>query len=196
MFDGWRNRRGWRRGLASFESIAALQQIPMSLIGQDQSERVLVGRVNANFFPMLGVRVALLSHELWQRSYGGNPNVAGASAVLDGDAYTVVGVLPDSFWFTGPKMDLFVLLALSEARGPRGVGVSAFGRMKPGVTIASLQGELTAASAAILAHRPQYKGWRLEAVPIGEWIVPDVRAGRGGGARWPSAPPWGLAAGV
>ena len=89
----------WRRQLRSFESIAAMQQMPMSLIGRDQSERVLVGKVNANFFPMLGVspslgrgflaeedrpgagKVALLGHELWKRSYGASPNLAGMTAV-------------------------------------------------------------------------------------------------------------------
>ena len=185
----------WRRGLASFESIAALQQTPASLMGREQSERVLVGKVNANFFPMLGVRpalgreflaeedrpgagrVAMLSHELWKRSFGANPNVAGMTAALDGEVYTVVGVLPEGFRFAGPAMDIFVPLALSEARGPRPAGVSAFGRRKPGVPDATLRGELDAAGAAILAHTPQYKGWRLETIPIGEWIVPDVRVG-------------------
>ena len=189
------NVADWRRGLGSFESIAALQQTPMSLIGRDQSERVLVGKVNANFFPMLGVRpalgrdflaeedrpgagrVAMLSHELWKRGFGANPNVAGMTAALDGEVYTVVGVLPEGFRFAGPAMDLFVPLASSEARGPRPVGVSAFGRRKPGVSDAALRGELDAAGAAILAHSPQYKGWRIEAVPISEWIVPDVRMG-------------------
>ena len=189
------NVADWRRGLGSFESVAALQQAPASLIGRDQSEHVLVGKVNANFFPMLGVlpalgrdflteedrpgaeRVALLSHELWKRGFGANPNLAGMTAALDGDLYTVVGVLPEGFRFAGPAMDLFVPLAVSEARGPRPVGVSAFGRRKPGVSDAALRGELDAAGAAILAHSPQYKGWRLEAVPISEWIVPDVRVG-------------------
>jgi putative ABC transport system permease protein len=186
----------WRRELPSFESIAALQQAPLNLTGNDLSERVQVSKVNANFFPLLGVRpalgrdflaeedrpgagrVALLGHELWKRSFGANPGVAGATAILDGDAYTVIGVLPEGFRFVGPReenSDLYVPLALAEARGPNPVAVWAFGRLKPGVSPAQLRGELDRAGAAILARTPRYKGNRIEAGPIGEWIVPDVR---------------------
>lgn len=185
----------WRRQLSSFEAIAAMQQSAMSLTGREQSERIQAAKVNANFFSMLGIRpgigrdflaeedrpgagrVVLLSHELWKRSFGGRPDVAGAVAVLDGEPYTVIGVLPDRFRFAGPRIDLYVPLALSEARGGRPAGVSAFGRMRPGVSRAQLRGELNAAGAEIRAHTPQYKGWRLDANPIREYIVPDVRTG-------------------
>jgi putative ABC transport system permease protein len=182
----------WRRELASFESIAALQQAPMNLTGRELSERVQVSKVNANFLPLLGVRpvlgrdflagddrpgagrVALLGHELWKRSFGANPDVAGATAILDGDAYTVIGVLPQGFRFVGPreeKSDLYVPLAVAEARGPKPVTVWAFGRLKPGVSPAQVRGELDRAGT------PPDRGSRIEAGPIGEWIVPDVRTG-------------------
>jgi putative ABC transport system permease protein len=188
----------WRRELSSFESITALQQGPMSLTGSELSERVVVSRVNANFFRVLGVRpllgrdflaeedrpgaarVALLGHELWQRSFGANPEVAGRSVMLDGDAYTVIGVLPAGFRFVGPreeKSDLYVPLALAEARGPNPAAVWAFGRLKPGLSPAQLRAELDRAGAAILARTPRYQGNRIEVGPISEWIVPDVRTG-------------------
>jgi len=187
----------WRRDLRSFEAIAAQQQVTAVLSGGEEPERVVVSKVNAAFFPMIGVRpswgrnfaeeedrpgagrVALLSHELFTRRFGGQWKTAGgATLVIDDQPHAVIGVLPPRFRFAGQqRADLYVPLALAEARGPRPVPVTAFARLKRGVTPPEVRAELDRVTAATIARLPPYKGFRLQTIPVtGEWISPDVRA--------------------
>lgn len=183
----------WRRRFRSFEAISACAGATVSLgdATTNEPERVLIDRVNASFFPMLGVspamgrnfsaeedrpggeRVAILSHGLCLRRFGGGAQAIGRTVTLDGESYTVIGVLPPRFRFTGPPRDVYVPLALAEnAR----VAVSAFGRIAPGATPGEMKAELDGMTAATIARIPFYKGWRLTAGPVREWIDPDVRA--------------------
>jgi putative ABC transport system permease protein len=182
----------WRRQFTMFEAIAAKQDATGNLSQGDEPERVLLGRVNAGFFPMLRVRpilgrdfqpeedkpgagrVAILGYELWKRRFGSDPGVTGTSLTLDGEPYQIVGVLPKGFRWVGPRNDLYVPLALSEQRG-KSMAVTAYGRMKPGITRAQLEPELEAVTAATAARVPAYKGWQLRVGEVREWIVPDVR---------------------
>ena len=182
----------WRRDMRSFETIAAMQQNTAVLTGGDEPERVTVARVNADFFPMLGVRpvlgrifsqeedrpgagrAAILTHELFTRRFGGKWQPESARIQIDDQSYAVAGVLPPRFRFTGQPADLYLPLALPEARGP-GMAVTAFGRLKPGVTRQQAQVELDRATAATIARLPIYKGFRLQTRELREWISPDVK---------------------
>jgi len=116
--------------------------------------------VNAGFLKMIGskpeygrefspdedqpgaTRVAMLSHRLWVRSFGGDRAVLGRPIVMDQNTYTVVGVVPAGFDFYGPEMDVYTPIAASAARvrGMPSVGVHA--RLKPGVSLAAAQAEI------------------------------------------------------
>ena len=185
----------WRRNLRRFTAIAAQQQITGALTG-GEPERVVVSKVNAGFFPMIGVYprlgrnfaeeedhpgaagVALLSHELFLRRFGGQWKSAdGARLFVDELPYRVIGVLPSRFRFDGPgRADLYVPLALAETSGTRPVAVSVFGRLKPGVTQQEVGVELDSMTALTIAQHPAYRGWHLQITPVtAEWISPDVR---------------------
>ena len=184
----------WRRALRSFEGISAWQPGSVNLLAGGEPERVRLGRVNHTFLGMLGVRpvlgrdflreedrpgagrVVMLSHELWKRRFAADPNVAGARVSLDGEPHTVIGVLPPRFRFVGERADMYVPLALAEARGARVLPVSAYGRLKRGVPPAQVEAELDAMTQATVARMPRYQGWRLRTMPIREWIEPDVKA--------------------
>lgn len=184
----------WRSHMTSFQAIAAVQGASMSLSTGGDPERVQVFRANANFLPMLGVRpvlgrgfaseedrpgggrVAILSYGLWSRRFGANPSVAGARFTLDGDDYTVVGVLPESFRFTGPAIDAIVPLAANEARGAgRPAVVTVYGRIKKDATSGQVQRDLDQADAEVDRIVPAHRDFKIRTGPVADWIVPDVK---------------------
>ena len=117
-----------------FSDMAALSNKgwPANLTGAGDPERLQGFKVSANLFSLLGAkpilgrsflneedqpgsnRVVVLSFELWQRRFGGDRNVVGRPLTLNGDSYTVVGVLPIDFRFY-TKTDLWTPLALDSA---------------------------------------------------------------------------------
>jgi putative ABC transport system permease protein len=184
----------WRSQIPSFEKLAGVWSQSMNMGGAGDPERVLVGKADREFFPMLGVqpvtgrgfrpeedqpgaaRVAILSHELWTRRYGSDPNLDNLRLALEGETYSIVGVLPEGFRFVGRKADLYIPLASAAVRGQRSSPVNVYGRLRPGATQAALEAELAAATRALDTITPRHKGWRLEAGDLGEYIVADVRA--------------------
>lgn len=99
----------------SFEQMAATRELNFNLVSGDRPERVIGDFVTTNLFSLLGVepmlgrgfvpedgghradRVVVLSHGLWQRHFGGNASVLGEKVNLNGEAFTVVGVMPRGF---------------------------------------------------------------------------------------------------
>ena len=99
-----------------FESVAAFRGGQLDLSGGREPERITAERVNANLFSLLGVQplvgraftadedqpgrsLAILSYPLWQRRFGANPDVVGRTVNLNRQAYTIIGVMPQSFVF-------------------------------------------------------------------------------------------------
>ncbi|HXR97106.1 MAG TPA: ABC transporter permease [Terriglobales bacterium] len=126
-------------------------------------ERVMVVPAQANFFSLLGVKpelgrafqtgedqagknhVAVVSHNFWESHLGGDPAAVGHSIELDGESYTVIGVAPASFRLQPQTMIWTAQDMSSKALGPRGQHqYSGIGRMKPGVTLAAAQAEISA----------------------------------------------------
>jgi predicted permease len=102
----------------AFERVAAAEaSLSRNLTGGVEPERITGARVSADFFPLLGVnpllgrtimaedqgpqgeRVLVINHSLWQRRFGGNPEVIGQKVFLDDEPYTLVGVMPPHFFF-------------------------------------------------------------------------------------------------
>jgi predicted permease len=123
-----------------FEGVAAhFPFIPASIGGSGQPERVWGQTVSGNYFRLLGVNpvlgrsilpeddqaegsaaVVVLSHALWQRRFGSDPNVPGRAVVLNGQRYTVVGVAPTGFYGTdrGIQPDFWAPLSMAEQLMP------------------------------------------------------------------------------
>src|SRR6185369_12653740 len=109
-----------------FEGLAAYSGGANILSGFGEPERVNSPVVSANFFSVLGVdpiigrtfqagednqngpKVTVLTYGLWQRRFGGDPNIVGRALTINGDSYTVIGVLPASFQFALRPADLFL----------------------------------------------------------------------------------------
>jgi putative ABC transport system permease protein len=139
-----------------FEDVALYAGRTFNLTGVDEAERLRGEVVSAAYFPILGIAaqvgrtflpeedatpqthmVAVLGHGLWERSFGGDKNVAGKTIILDATSYTVVGVLPPGFQgLTGTaEVWLPMMIHSAEDLGQRwSHSYEAVARRKPGVS--------------------------------------------------------------
>jgi len=144
----------WREQGRSLEAIAAHDARELALTDAGEPERIACGEATANLFPLLGVgpfakgrnftaaedqpgggHVAILSHALWQRRYGGDPDIVGEKITLDETSHTVIGVLPADFRYFRPY-ELWVPLALdaqAERDNERRRMMEVVARLKPGL---------------------------------------------------------------
>ncbi len=189
------NYADWQTQNQSFTDMAALEQRSFNLTGDGQPERINAFGVSANFFPLLGVqpalgrnitaaedtpganKVAVLSYGLWQNRYGGEPKLVGRDIQLNGEKYTIIGVMPADFQFAVPDMRLWVPLALTPAQlADRDMHfLNVVARLKPGVTVAQANADIGAITARIAAAYPDSSsGLSAAVVPLHEVFAGDV----------------------
>ena len=145
----------YRESQQTLQGIAAYDVTGANLSGSGQPARVRLARVTPNLFPMLGVepsigrrfrpeeelpgevRVAILSHGLWQREFGASESVLNRSVELDGKSYVVIGVMPPGFAFPLPGPDLWAPFTVdpTNLHSAGDHNVSALARLKPGVSL-------------------------------------------------------------
>ncbi|MFL6255659.1 MAG: ABC transporter permease [Pyrinomonadaceae bacterium] len=191
------NYADWKAQNRSFEDVAAIDQRTYDLTGEGgEPEKILGFGVTSNFFPLLGAeaargrvllpeedkpganRVAVISHGLWQRRFGGERAAVGREVMLNGEPYTVVGVMPADFQFEYPNVDLWVPAAFtSEQLADRGNHyLEVVARMKPGVTAAQADEDVKAITKRISEAYPNFAtGLSAAVVPLREQLVGDVR---------------------
>jgi putative ABC transport system permease protein len=165
-----------------------------------ETERVDVVPVSANFFQLFGVdpiygrhfqpdeetiggpQVAIVSHRVWKRRYGGDPALVGRTIVLDGVDHTVVGVLPDTFTLLLPAeaflvtdADIWKPLRFNYQNAPpRNLTIfTVFGRIKPGVTLAQAQAEMEGLALQLRREHPIHESsdMRIRVIPLQGDIV-------------------------
>ncbi len=151
----------WRDGTRTFESMAAYDDLGsgFNLTGEGAPERVIGSRVTRGFFDVLrvqpaigrgfrpeedrpgGLRVVVLSHGLWTRRFGADPGVLGREVTLNGEAYTIVGVMPRGFEF--PRaVSLWTPLQANEAGHEIANYLEVVARLKPGMTVGDASAEM------------------------------------------------------
>jgi putative ABC transport system permease protein len=159
---------GYRRETHTLDAVAAWSDGQVNLTGDGDPERVAFGAVTANLFAVLGAspikgrafttqedvangpRVAMIGAGLWQRRYGGDPNIVGRAVQINGAAYEVVGVMPLDFVlptdFRNPApTQLWIPAQWDAASTNHGShGYYAAARLKPGVTVAQARDDLHA----------------------------------------------------
>jgi predicted permease len=171
----------WQRENRAFSSIAAYRPDSFSLTGAGEGEQVRGQMVSADFFNILGVkpvigrmftpeedqlgagRVVLVSSGFWQRKLGSSHDVLGRRIVLDGEGYTVIGVIPVSFHLTLPNFrdnnDLYVPIGQWTYPYFRdrsyALGMKAIGRLRPGVTLAQARADMDTVAQNLAAAFPQ-----------------------------------------
>ncbi len=195
----------------SFEEVSISQGRSGTLLGTDQPERVQVLATSSNLFHLLGAQplygrlllpeedqpgrsqVAILSHGLWKRLFGGDPNVIGRSIMLNGfggreasNQFTVVGVMRPEFMLNDEvmptvgsltQMDLFIRLPLGadavKRRGDENFNLMA--RLKPGVTMEQAQDDVSAIAGRIREKDKRDRTFTISVVPLQEQVVGNVR---------------------
>ena len=104
---------------------------------------------------------AVLSYALWQSQFGGDPQAIGKDIRLDGQPYTVVGVMPKGFYFLNPNVMLWTALAFTAEQKSdahrHNNNYQNIARLKPGATIEQAQQQIDALNKANLDRFPQYK---------------------------------------
>ena len=168
------NFMDWKRDNHVFENMAAAEGWSANLTGVDRPLKLPGMRVTPEMFPTLGVapllgrnfsfdeahkgkdRVVVLSYPLWQQQFGGDRDVLGQTMQLNGEAYTIIGVMPNGFrfapfWIT--KSQIWTPLTVEENdRG--GFSLRIFARLKPGVSIEQARAEMATISAGLEAQYP------------------------------------------
>jgi putative ABC transport system permease protein len=165
----------WRDQNSLFSGMAAISDSNFNFTGAGDPERLKGRRVSANLFPLLGVepqlgrvftaaedqpgtqRVAVLSHRLWQRRFGGDPSIIGKTLTLNDESYTVVGVMPARFQFPANDDELWVPISFTaqEVANRNRHYLEVLGRLKPGVTLEQAQAEMTTIGARLQQQHPQ-----------------------------------------
>jgi putative ABC transport system permease protein len=103
--------------------------------------------------------IIMLSYRMWQRRFGGDPGIVGTTLLLDGAQTAIVGVMPAGFDFFGDAYEYFAPLCITRAQAESKAGaITIVGRLKPGVSLAQAQSELSALAASLAASRPERHG--------------------------------------
>ena len=190
-------------GAHSFTELAAYYGPEnITLSGGAEPEVLRAVRVSAGFLrvageePMLGrtfrpeedssggAPVAMISNDLWQRRFLGDPRIAGQTVTLAATTYTIVGVLPPHFQFPFPNIDVWMTAPAEEPLiNPRSRALSPYltiaGRLKPGVSVAQADAEMKVlrhqyalAHPAMLDGKPR----PVEVTPLKDDLVSNVRS--------------------
>jgi predicted permease len=184
----------WRRLNTVFTDLATSQPGDTTLSGAGEPEQLSARKVSWNFWnvlgvrPMLGrvfteeednkgVRVAVISHGLWQRRFGGSPDIVGRKISLDDQPYEVIGVMPQGFYFI-PSRDVDIWTPASFPPWMRKNftwhDAQIVARIKPGVTLEQTRHAMNALSLQVTAK--DFRGpHSVLVVPLREEIAGKTR---------------------
>ena len=190
------NYSDYRDQNSTFEDIAAFNDRSFNLTGTGEPVRVVGAWSTANLFPVMGVdpvqgrtfsvdeeepgkdMVAVISYGLWQRRFGGDPNIVGQPISLNGFNRTVVGILPAGFAFPRKDTDVWVPLAYTAQQKQRrgAFSLKAVGRLKPGVRIDQARADMGAIADHLVEQFPDVLGgYGVNLVPLHEQVTGKVR---------------------
>jgi len=184
---------GWKDQNRSFDHLAAFQSGNMFIDAGDGATDTLVGLVTPQLFsvfhvsPILGrtftdeetlpgrFRVAVLSHSLWQKRFGSDPNVLGRTVQLNGRPFTIIGVMPAGFSYPD-RVELWRPLPIDPAKldpGPHYLNV--VGRLKPGVTLAQAQADMSVIAARLSQqYKEKNAGHGVKPDRLSKVVVGDI----------------------
>ena len=186
----------WQSQNEAFEQTEAFRTFFYNLTGEGEPERLRASRITAGMFAMLGAQptlgrdflaeedrpgsdgVAILSYGLWQRRFGGNPQIVGQQMTLNGRGYTVIGVMPATLRFLDRNAELWTPMAFTEQdrQNHGGHFISAVARLKPGITLEQAQSNLSTIAARLEQQYPSSNaGWGVKLTPLFEAAVGQMR---------------------
>ena len=201
--------RAYRTWNEVFDGAAAMytyRETGVDLTDGDRPERVVASQVSAGYFHTLGVEpflgrtfreeesvgpglqnesrigapVTVLSHRLWQDRFGGDRDIVGRRLELDGESYTVVGVMPPGVDDPlGSSADLWVPADLRSREDAENDWsnhyLTGIARLKPGLTLEAAQARVDALNDRLTEEEPSNEGWRVALRPLQADIVGESR---------------------
>ena len=189
------NFADWRAQTHSFTDMAAAEFWTPDLTADVDPEQISALRLTARMFPMLGVppllgrtftpdeehagndHVVVLSYGLWQRRFAADRGVLGKTLPLNGEPYTIVGVMPTTFQFApfwATRAELWAPLSLDARLSSRnGQSLRIFARLRPGVSLSQARADLGAVTARLEAV---YSGTNrnVQVMPLKEMVVGNI----------------------
>jgi putative ABC transport system permease protein len=195
----------YQRHLHSFDVVAATVPRSLTLTGRGFPEQLEGQVVSTSFFELFGVpaqlgrvlnpdrdkahgpRAAVLSYGTWRRHFGGDPRVVGKPVSLNGESFTVVGVMPESF--VTPRAAELWVSPKYEAPEPTGdsppdvmqdrgnyLFLRPYARLRAGVSLAQAQAELRVFSRRLEQEYPGANTNKVaSALPLRDWWIGDIR---------------------
>ena len=185
------NYLDWQRANTVFDHMAAQAGGPVTLTGFGEPVQLRGGRVSAHYFEIFGIQatlgrtfaasedeigkehVAVLSHVLWSTQFGGDPKWIGRTIRLDGEPYTVIGVLPEGSAFDRAYNQIWRPLAFQPENMTRNFHwFGSFAKLKQGVTLEKARAQMDSIGARIARDYPDSnKGWGVVVERFSEVLV-------------------------
>jgi putative ABC transport system permease protein len=192
----------WKTQNSVFSDMAAFFDLNVNLTGDGEPEEVPAQLATTNLFSLLGVnpikgrvflpddgqtgqaRVVVISYDLWQRRFGGDPNIVGRKLTLNNQPNEIVGVLPpDVTWFIqkGSQIhhppEIWTPWQVADATRERhGRFARAVARLKPGVTFEQAQNEMSLIGARLEQQYPDFNAkWGVTVVPLRTQFTGEIR---------------------
>jgi putative ABC transport system permease protein len=189
------NYLDWESQSSSFEQMAAYGFHSFTFGGKDRPEAIQGATVAPDFFALLRVHpflgrtfspdenrpgqghVVLLGYKFWRDHFASDRSIVGRDVTLDGEHYSIAGVMPDKFQFPNWAQVWVPLAWTGQNRAVRGNhNYLVIARLKPAVDIRQAQAELSAISTRLEQLYPEdNKGWGATILPLREQLVGDVR---------------------
>jgi putative ABC transport system permease protein len=181
----------WREKATLFDGMCAWVEPRPILSGADRPEQLEGAAVSAAFFDLLGVepmlgrtflteeeepgkeKVVILSHGLWTRRFGADPAMVGRNVSLDGEAYTVVGIMPPGFRFRSSRTDVWKPLALDRSGATVDFNyLRVLARLSDGVSLSQAHAEMDAIESDLAAAYPMERGgWSTTIDPLDAYLT-------------------------
>ncbi|MGC1291462.1 MAG: ABC transporter permease [Candidatus Acidiferrales bacterium] len=190
----------WQEQAADFSGMAAADFDSFTISGGDFTPEFVPGaRVSANFFQVMEIQpvigrpllpgedqpgkdhAVLISTQLWKSKFAGDPHVLGQSIKINGNPYTIVGVMPEAFSVYDSPAQLWFPLAFSpDELGPGKRSfrfVRVFARLKPGIRITDASAQMNTIAARIAAaHLDTNKNWGARVMTEQQYNISDWNA--------------------
>ena len=177
----------WQQQSQSFEQIAGFFTWSAFLATGDETERIRAAGVSPEFFPVFRTQplsgrvlksesgpVSVISYGLWQRRYGGAPDVVNREITLSGVKGTIVGIMPPGFNYPDDTEVWTEFQLRQNVRDNRFLNV--VGRLKPGATLTQAQAELDTISQRLEQNYAEFNtGWSVRLTELQEQMVGELR---------------------
>jgi predicted permease len=185
----------WRQHARAFDAFAVTSDTTLSMVRDGSVERLRGVAGTADFFRVIGVvpalgrgflpdeclpgadRVAVISHGLWMRVFGGVPDAVGQSITMNDRPYTVIGVMPPAFRYE-PDSDVWYPLQLRVDPRDAGLNYTVLGRLRPGMAIERAQAETDVLFQQFQPSHRQHVSRNargIQLIRLQDFLVADMR---------------------